>query len=544
MKALLKIFVKEAPQEMAMVLCVSSMSGFLGGLLVPLVLETARYITRGFWSAGYLLGLMSLTIILLVTKWFSQQWTAQLSEKSLERLSLRLYNQLRQIELRDLEQYHRSDILLATVQVQDLTNALMKTINVCQLFLALVVSWLYIVWLSPLGGFLVLIGYVISLLAYKVFQSLTHQAMQIETTKQHELFRTFQHIFDGFKEIKMDPQKSAAIFDQHVIPLIEENQEIRTKTAFYFSEYHLFTDICGYAVMASLVLLLPAAGFQDVITAILAMIMYQGKMILVLLAQVPDIIKGQQALTRFLQFMPVEKVGKPLKETLYKPSRERLAGFQTLALQNIQFTYPSPSGRVGFFLGPLNLTVQAGELLFIIGGNGSGKTTLMHLLTGLYRPSSGSLALDGRLVKMADYRHFFAGVLSDAHLFDRLYGLDHVDVPRVNQLLAQMDLARRVQYVDGRFTTLKLSTGQRKRLALVAALLEDKPIYVFDEWAADQSPDFRHYFYHELLPALKAQGKTVIVISHDDRYFAVADHLIKMEYGTIITDHRGGPSGA
>jgi putative pyoverdin transport system ATP-binding/permease protein len=545
MKTLLKIFIQEAPQEMIMVLFVSGMSGLLGGLLIPFVLETARYITRGFWSAGYLLGLVIVTILLLATKWFSQQWAAQLSEKSLERLSLRLYNQLRQMELRELEQYHHADILLATVQVQDLTNALMKTINVCQLFLSLIASWLYIVWLSPLGGFLVLIGHVISLLAYKVFQSLTHHAMQIETSKQRDLFRTFQHIFDGFKELKLDWQKSAELFEHDLIPLIEENRAIRTKTAFYFSEYHLFTDICGYAVMGSIALLLAAVGFQEAIAAIFAMIMYQGKMILVLLAQFPDIIKGQQALTRFRELIPAERTGKPLKETLYRPSQERMIGFQSLRLQDIQFAYPPSPGGAGFSVGPLNVTLQAGDVVFLTGGNGSGKTTLLHLVTGLYRPVSGSFALNGRLVKMTDYRHLFSGVLSNVHLFDRLYGLEQIDAQRLQQLLAQMDLAQRVQYVDGRFTTLKLSTGQRKRLALVVALLEDKPIYVFDEWAADQSPDFRHYFYHVLLPALKAQQKTLIVISHDDRYFAMADHLIKMEYGHIVHEQRrGGATGA
>jgi putative ATP-binding cassette transporter len=280
-------------------------------------------------------------------------------------------------------------------------------------------------------------------------------------------------------------------------------------------------------------LLLPSFGLQEVVAIIFAMIFYQGKLILVLLAQLPDIIKGQIALSRLRQLTQDQITRQPIRDTLYKSSKERIKPFRTLTLQNIQFAYPTPPGVSGFSLGPINLTARAGEILFIIGGNGSGKTTLMHVLTGLYRPLSGTFSLDDRIVKMTDYRHYFAAVFNDVHLFERLYGLDRVDEQQVNRLLAQMDLAPRVRYVDDRFSTLKLSAGQRKRLALVVSLLEDKPIYLFDEWAADQAPDFRRYFYQELLPALKAQGKTLIVVSHDERYFAVADRVIKMEYGQI-----------
>jgi putative ATP-binding cassette transporter len=254
----------------------------------------------------------------------------------------------------------------------------------------------------------------------------------------------------------------------------------------------------------------------------------------VLLAQLPDIIKGQIALSRLRQLTQDQITRQPIRDTLYKSSKARIKPFRTLTLQNIQFAYPTPSGVSGFSLGPINLTVRAGEILFIIGGNGCGKTTLVHVLTGLYRPLSGTFSLDDRIVKMTDYRHYFAAVFSDVHLFERLYGLDRVDEQQVNRLLAQMDLAPRVRYVDDRFSTLKLSAGQRKRLALVVSLLENKPIYLFDEWAADQAPDFRRYFYQELLPALKAQGKTLIVVSHDERYFTVADRVIKIEYGQVV----------
>ena len=112
-----------------------------------------------------------------------------------------------------------------------------------------------------------------------------------------------------------------------------------------------------------------------------------------------------------------------------------------------------------------------------------------------------------------------------------IYGKD-LD-QRGNELLAKLHLQNKVKVQDGAFTTLTLSQGQRKRLALVVAYLENRPFLVFDEWAADQDPVFKEIFYHELLPELRAMGKTILVISHDDRYFHLADRLIRMENGRL-----------
>jgi len=70
-------------------------------------------------------------------------------------------------------------------------------------------------------------------------------------------------------------------------------------------------------------------------------------------------------------------------------------------------------------------------------------------------------------------------------------------------------------------------------LALLVSLVEDKELYLFDEWAADQDPEFRDVFYNKLLPELKSRGKLVIVISHDDRYFHKADQIVKLEQGAV-----------
>jgi len=175
--------------------------------------------------------------------------------------------------------------------------------------------------------------------------------------------------------------------------------------------------------------------------------------------------------------------------------------------------------------------------VFIVGGNGSGKSTLAKLITGLYLPEAGEIYLNGQLIGANNrewYRQHFAVVFSDFYLFDRLLGLDRQDLDQqAQQYLRQLQLDHKVTIRDGQLSTTALSQGQRKRLALLTAYLEDRPIYLFDEWASDQDPVFKEMFYTQFLPQLRSQGKTVLVISHDDHYFDQADRIIKLDYGQI-----------
>jgi len=191
-----------------------------------------------------------------------------------------------------------------------------------------------------------------------------------------------------------------------------------------------------------------------------------------------------------------------------------------------------------FELGPFNLTLSPGEIVFVTGGNGSGKTTLAKLITGLYVPEGGEIRLDGQSVTAANreaYRQLFSVVFDDAVVFDSLWGLNaHDRDQRAQEYLRQLELDHVVTVKNGAFSTTSLSRGQRKRLALLTTYLEDRPICLFDEWAADQDPAFRKIFYLRLLPELKRQGKTVVAITHDDRYFANADRIIKLEEGKVV----------
>lgn len=201
---------------------------------------------------------------------------------------------------------------------------------------------------------------------------------------------------------------------------------------------------------------------------------------------------------------------------------------------------PGPEGENGhgFSLGPVDLVFEPGQITFIVGGNGSGKSTLAKLITGLYVPRTGFLEFNGEQINHENiewYRQNSSAIFTDFHLFEDYLGFDRPGIDdEVRHYLEELQIAHKVTVKDGRLSTIDLSQGQRKRLALLTALLEDRPIYLFDEWAADQEPKFRDVFYREILAKLKERGKTVIVITHDDRYFDLADQLVKLDFGRVV----------
>jgi len=208
----------------------------------------------------------------------------------------------------------------------------------------------------------------------------------------------------------------------------------------------------------------------------------------------------------------------------------------SISLAQAEYTYEGQSGETPFRMGPIDLTIERGEVVFIVGGNGSGKSTLLKVLTGLYPPTHGTLLVNENTVlptNVEHYRELISVIFADFHLFSKAYGLLDADPAAVKALLRDMHIDHKTSFSEGGFTHQKLSTGQKKRLAMVIALLDDRPLFVLDEWAADQDPEFRKHFYEDMIPALKRKGKTIVAVSHDDRYFHVADRVVIMEYGQI-----------
>ncbi len=251
-----------------------------------------------------------------------------------------------------------------------------------------------------------------------------------------------------------------------------------------------------------------------------------------LLSSIPDLVQLQVSWRRVQQFIDDIPSGFPLTTGI--TSRKESKVMEKLEAHNLVFKYEHKGEREAFSVGPIDMQAKKGEILFIIGGNGSGKTTLAKLLTGLYAPDRGHVAVNGEIVAHHTLGEYYSTVFSDFYLFEKFYDIDISGKDDlIEEHLKRLELDKKV-HIEGRsFSTINLSGGQRKRLALFLCFLEDRPIYLFDEWAADQDPQFRRFFYRDLLIRMKEKGKIVIAITHDDHYFDVADKIIKLDMGKV-----------
>jgi ABC-type siderophore export system fused ATPase/permease subunit len=247
-----------------------------------------------------------------------------------------------------------------------------------------------------------------------------------------------------------------------------------------------------------------------------------------MLNSVPGIMRMKVAWNRVRQFLK----DIPANVHLSKSPIRRMPFVECLEMEEVFFQHKSNGDGETFSVGPVNLEIRQGEVLFIIGGNGSGKTTLAKLLTGLYTPDSGRILMNGKPVTGSQLSEQISAVFSPFYLFEKLYNINTTGrEDEIKKCLKLLDLEKKVEIKDNEYSTINLSGGQRKRLALLQCYLEDCPIYLFDEWAADQDPEYRHFFYRVLLPEMKAAGKSIIAITHDDHYFDVADKILKMNEG-------------
>jgi putative ATP-binding cassette transporter len=347
------------------------------------------------------------------------------------------------------------------------------------------------------------------------------------------LFKHFRSLIDGNKELKLHRARRAAFFNDH---LEHAALSFRRKATVGDAIYALtasFGHLLIFILIGLLIFALPALQPTTTATTIgfSLVILYLLPPLEVIMSALPTLGRANVALQK------IEAMGLSLTaESTGQSIPISSDSYASLKLQGVTHAYNGEDGD-GFKLGPIDLSFRPAELVFLVGGNGSGKTTLAKILTGLYAPDEGAVYLDGE--KITDetrdqYRQLFAAVFSDFFLFESLLGLSAGALDeQALQYLQRLQLDRKVRVIDGVLSTTDLSRGQRKRLALLTAYLEDRPCYVFDEWAADQDPLFKEIFYLQLLPELKARGKTVIVISHDDRYFHVADRILKLNYGKV-----------
>jgi len=461
-------------------------------------------------------------------------------EAIIHNLRLRLMDYVRRSELLAVEGLGRATIVGAiTRDTAALTQASNTLAFTAQGAVLIFFVAMYVAYLS-------LLAFVLSIaivgVAALLFQTKSRQlaaATREAAAWENRLYDRLLDVLDGFKEVRLNSTRSDDLFDDIVeVSRAAANIKIRAQSETYLRMVFLQSSL--YALLGAIVFVVPVlsgtlagASIAKTVTALVFIVgacfgLVQSIPIVTAANAAADSIESLEAK------LQATVAAAPLTAT------EQPKPFDRIEMHGIVFRYFDKWSEAVFQIGPIDFTLQRGDLVFITGGNGSGKSTFLRVLAGLYKPDSGEITFDGIYVTDGTrqaYRELIAAVFPDFHLFQKLYGIHDPDPVEIDRLLTQYRLIDKTGVTNGEFRAIDLSSGQRKRLALIVSLLEKRPLLLLDEWAADQDPEFRRKFYYDLLPALHRAGATVVAISHDDRYLDevnVPARRLRMDEGRFV----------
>jgi len=409
--------------------------------------------------------------------------------------------------------------------------------------LVLLFSSIYLALLSPFSFLLTVIAITIGVVVFFNHFQQTSEELQVAEHKESQFLDRFTAMQHGFKELQVNRCESDDMF-AHLSDSISQARvlKVSANTRLFFDA--MLGNFVFYLLLLLIVSLLPLVlpANSETTHKVVANVLFIFGPVGMFTGAMSMIMKTESAIKNLYALEERLDASIQLQET---QDPEKYKHFKQIRLENLKFHYADAQGKTLFLSGPHNLIIDRHQMLFIVGGNGSGKSTFLKLLMALYHAEQGSIYVDDEVIQTQMYPHYralFSIVLTDFYLFDRIYGLPDIDEKEVNRWLHLLELDKKTRYENRRFTNMDLSTGQKKRLAFIVAVLKNRPICIFDELAADQDPGFRQRFYEQILPDLKAQGRLVIVVSHDDKYFHLADRIIKLQDGHIASITENNPA--
>lgn len=579
---------------------IASLAGISSGASNALIISVInREVHEGHFSNA-LFFFAALAIFILITSVLAQYLLVHLSQDAIYELRLKLSKNILSSPLEHLERLQDNRlVVILTEDINALTRAVSAVPNIFIDFATIIGCFVCLAWVSST---LSMISILFTASSIWFVQRILDKSRRffIEAREEEDtLFKSFKAIFNGTKELKLNRFKREEFLEKKLKSSAAKLRQKNNAAMDGFVTANGIGQILQFTCLGLILFALPT--FMQLPMSVLATYVLITTFIALpmqnMLNRIPELVRGNVAL-RKIERMRLSLVN--LSET----AASSIATHDNCELQLQQITYryypdiplepeqgpphpphhslvghpphpPNSKGHhpphpqhhpphllglkhptaghfppwteeQGFLLGPITLSIKAGDLVFIVGSNGSGKSTLAKLITGLYTPQSGTICLNGEVITASNvewYRQHFAATFSDVYLFEDCLGSNNPNLDQeVEKYLKDLQLNHKVTVKDGVLSTVNLSQGQKKRLALLAAFLEDRPIYLFDEWASDQDPAFRKIFYEQILPQLRSRNKIVMVITHDDRYFHLASHLIELDYGQVEFDSSAAPA--
>lgn len=520
-------------------------SGLSNAFILFIINGAAATVTQNEINTRLLLMFVVVMAIYILSQQYIFKKASAIVDQIIQKIRIRLTDKIiNRAELIDLDAIGNSRVYNhMTHQTGEVSNSANEVTAAVQSAIMVLFSVLYLGTISIYALIITIIVVAVGMIVYLGMEQKIIPFINKYNDSEIKLFTTLSHVLDGFKEIKLSYKRGEDIrADINAISIEARDNSIMTKVM--YSNAYIFAQTFFYVLVGIMVFLLPRFFeiYSDSVIQIAAVILFIIGPLSSVVAGIPAYTRSDIAIRNILK-LESELDNLKSEPPLFNSNLFRdFSAFKTLEFKDIEFYYYDRNKEKSFSVGPINFKVNRGETVFMIGGNGSGKSTLLKLMTGLYRPAKGEILVDGKQVRgvtIQEYRELYSAIFADFHLFEKLYGIRNWQHDVVADLIKEMQLSDKTAFEHGKFTNINLSTGQRKRIAMIVSKLEDRDIYIFDEWAADQDPTFREFYYYELLPELKKAGKTIIVVSHDDsKYFATADRVLKMDLGKMydITD--------
>ena len=531
---LLQLLLRSNAPRLLLAVLVSVVSGVSSAGLIAVVNEVwqEQLFTSGTWMAAF----GGLLVVLLVSGVVAQLLVLDLALKAVVDLRMELSGKILSTPLRRIEELGAPRLFATlTEDVNILSRVLPLIPRIVIDGTTLVAGAVYMAWLSPMAlavvAGLMALGVAIYTLLMK--RALVHMREGREVFDK--VFDHFRALHEGLKQLKLNGPRRRHFLDDEMRESLESFRSVNMSGRVLLLGAENIIRLHFFTVLGAMIFAVPRIdGIEmEVLTGYVLMCLYLYRPLGSIMALAPEFGKAVISLEK------VDKLGLSLGGSVvadHEPPREP-PQWKLLELVGAKFSFKRYDDDREFTVGPVDLCFEPGEVVFVIGGNGSGKTTLAKVLTSLYPLEAGEILLDGVPIddsNREDFRQLFSVVFSDFHLFDSLPGDGNAELDkRAEGYLTELMLNHKVTVSKGCLSTTDLSQGQRKRLALLTAYLEDRPFYIFDEWAADQDPEFKEIFYTKILPELKQRGKTVFAITHDDRFLCYADRCLKLEEGRV-----------
>ncbi|MGP6087638.1 cyclic peptide export ABC transporter [Antarctobacter jejuensis] len=535
---LLKLLRSKDAATLRWIVILTLISGAANAALVALINSGAAAVYSSESATRQFMLFLACLLLYLYTKMHAEIGGKKQFDDAMTEQRLRIIDKLLKTRVSSVERMRESDVITRSSRnIGQIIQASDTIVYGLQSMFMLLFCFAYLFTISPMA-FAAVLGGLVLVAVYRHIRNEDNRAnLDTLIRRESQISEMVHETFLGFKEVKLNENRRSdlhAAYDALVLMTSVEN-EVPTRR--YIQSRALIQGVF-YVIIAAIVFVIPRVSnvYAFDVLEITAVVLFIIGYLAGFLDIIPVVARTNAALDSLAKLeAELDAAAEP--ETVTGASVAESPKFAELELRSLSYSYAEPDGSKGFTVGPVDLTLPRGKALFVIGGNGSGKSTLIKLISGLYTPSSGTILLNGTPIGANDLpalRRNFSLIMSDFYLFDRLYGYQDADPERVAALIDRMQLSSKVSFSDGRFSTRTLSTGQRKRLAMIVALLEDREICIFDEWAADQDPQFRHFFYEELIPELCREGRTVIAVTHDDAYLHCADSVLRLNYGKVV----------